>query len=74
MLVPLEFVDEHISGINVEIKVYMDKLNSPVTTIPVVVPAYGAIISSELGGIHQIPQRKSDNRIFRPGCQCERVG
>jgi len=51
-------VDKQIEGIDVEIKAYMDKLNSPVTTIPGVGPAYGAVILSELGDIHRFPSAK----------------
>lgn len=58
MLEQLEFVDKQIEGIDVEIKAYMDKLNSPVTTIPGVGPAYGAVILSELGDIHRFPSAK----------------
>jgi transposase len=58
MLEQLEFVDEQIEGIDVEINAYMDKLNSPITTIPGIGSAYGAVILSELGDIHRFPGGK----------------
>lgn len=58
MLEQLEFVEAQIEGIDAEIKTYMTKLNSPVTTIPGIGPVYGAVILSELGDVHRFPGGK----------------
>lgn len=58
MLEQLDFVETQIQDLEQEIQVYMDKLDSPVTSVPGVGPVYGAVILSEIGDIHRFPSGK----------------
>lgn len=54
----IEFVEQQIALLDQQIENYMEKLQSPVTTIPGVGPVYGAIILAELGNIERFPGGK----------------
>ncbi|HEO3673222.1 TPA: IS110 family transposase [Streptococcus agalactiae] len=58
MLEQLDFVETQIQDLEQEIQAYMDKLDSPVTSVPGVGPVYGAVILSEIGDIHRFPSEK----------------
>lgn len=58
MLEQLDFVETQIQDLEQEIQAYMDKLDSPVTSVPGVGPVYGAVILSEIGDIHRFPSGK----------------
>ena len=54
----IEFVEQQIALLDQQIENYMEKLQSPITTIPGVGPVYGAIILAELGNIERFPGGK----------------
>jgi len=54
----LQFLDTQIQKTETEIKQYMKKLNSPITSIPGIGVIYGATILSELGDIKRFPSGK----------------
>ena len=58
MVEQLEFIEEQTALLDQQIEAYMEKLDSPVTSIPGIGPVYGAVILSELGNIHRFPSAK----------------
>ena len=54
----IEYVEKQIKDLDNEIVCYMDKLQSPITTLPGVGPVYGAIILAEIGDINRFPSGK----------------
>lgn len=58
LLEQLIFLENQIADLDREIQAYMDRLDSPVTSIPGVGPVYGAVILSEIGDIHRFPSGK----------------
>ena len=58
ILQQITFIEEQIELLDSEIRSYMDKLASPVTTIPGIGPVYGAVILSELGDVKRFPSGK----------------
>lgn len=47
----IKFIEEHISELEVEIATLLNKLDTPIETIPGIGPVLGAIIISEIGDI-----------------------
>ncbi len=58
ILEQLLFIEKQMEALELGIKAYMAKLDSPVTTIPGIGPVYGAVILSELGDIRRFPSGK----------------
>ena len=54
----LEFVEHQIENLDQEIAAYMERLDSPIQTIPGIGPVYGSIILSEIGDISRFPGGK----------------
>lgn len=54
----IEFIEMQVEGLDREIEAYMEKLQSPVTTLPGVGPVYGAVILAEIGDISRFPSGK----------------
>ncbi len=54
----LEYVEEQLQALDDEIAAYMERINSPITTIPGIGPVYGATILSEIGDIRRFPSGK----------------
>lgn len=53
LLEQMKFIEQQVSDTEAEIKALMDKLNSPITTIPGIGPILGAVILSEIGDIRR---------------------
>lgn len=53
MLNQLDFIEAQIAALDVEIKLCMEKLETPIMTIPGIGPVFGATILSEVGDIHR---------------------
>lgn len=58
MVEQLEFIEEQTALLDQQIEAYMEKLDSPITSIPGIGPVYGAVILSELGNINRFPSAK----------------
>lgn len=58
ILEQIQYIEEQVKQLDLEITAYMNKLNSPVTTIPGIGPVYGAVILSEIGNISRFPSGK----------------
>ena len=53
LLEQMRFIEQQVSDTEEEIKAIMDKLNSPITTIPGIGPILGAVILGEIGDIRR---------------------
>jgi len=53
MLEQMKFIEQQVSDTEKEIKSVMDRLNSPITTIPGIGPTLGAVILGEIGDIRR---------------------
>jgi len=54
----IEFVEEQLASLDQQIEAYMEKLSSPITSIPGIGPVYGAVILAEIGNINRFPSGK----------------
>ena len=54
----IEFIEIQVEGLDQEIEAYMEKLQSPITTLPGIGPVYGAIILAEIGDVNRFPSGK----------------
>lgn len=53
LLEQMRFIEKQVSDTEAEIAAIMEKLNSPITTIPGIGPVLGAVILGEIGDIHR---------------------
>lgn len=58
MIEQIAFTEEQISELDEQITNYMQKLNSPIETIPGIGPVYGATILAEIGDVNRFPSGK----------------